>query len=69
LLGEVGRVSVDLYIAGPYSQANMADVRQAAEKAGIPLNPDEFYTGHHIEWVGPLLLCRPEPQSGAKTML
>ncbi len=69
LLGEVGRVSVDLDIAGPYSQANMAELRQAAEKVGLPLNPDEFFSGNHIEWVGPLRLCLPEPQAEGERMV
>lgn len=68
LLGEPGRISVDLDVAGPYSEANMAELRQAAERIGFPVNPDEYYAGEHIEWVGPLLLCLPEPKADGREL-
>lgn len=68
LLGEPGRTSVDLDVAGPYSEANMAELRPAAERVGFPVNPDEYYVGDHIEWVGPLRLCLPEPKADAKEL-
>ena len=66
LLDEPDRSSLDVDVAGPYSQVDEADVRQAAESAGLPVNPGEGYDGDHIEWVGPLRLCLrpPSPDAG-----
>ena len=63
LLGEEGRTSLDLDVAGPYCSGGELDLRRAAEAAGVPVNPDESYAGDHLEWVGPLRLClgRPDP--------
>jgi hypothetical protein len=64
LLDQPGRTSVDVDIAGPYSQADFGDLRRAAEGAGLPVNPTQDVAGDHLEWVGPLRLClsRPEPE-------
>jgi hypothetical protein len=69
LLDEPDRTSLDIDVAGPYSQADEADVRQAAEAAGLPVNPGEEYGGDHIEWVGPLRLCLQPPVAGAEVTL
>jgi hypothetical protein len=61
LLGEPDRSSLDIDVAGPYSQVEYADLRRAAGLAGIPLDPEQDYRGDHIEWVGALRLCLPEP--------
>ena len=61
LLDEPDRTSLDLDVAGPYSQADFADLEQAATAAGLPVNPDEHYRGEHIEWVPALRLCLPRP--------
>ncbi len=61
LLDEPGRTSLDIDVAGPYSEADEADLRRAAAAAGLPVNPDEAYTGDHIEWIGPLRLCLQPP--------
>lgn len=50
LLGEPDRTSLDIDVAGPYSLADYADLRQAAEAAGIPIDPKEDFQGDHIEW-------------------
>jgi len=65
LLDEPDRTSLDLDVAGPYSQADFADLEQAATAAGLPVNPDEHYRGEHIEWVSALRLClsRPMPET------
>ncbi|MDY0165219.1 MAG: hypothetical protein RBS80_01660 [Thermoguttaceae bacterium] len=64
LLDEPHRTSLDVDVAGPYSVADERDLRQAAEAAGLPINPDEGYSGDHIEWVGPLRLCLQPPMPG-----
>jgi hypothetical protein len=69
LLDEPERTSLDMDVAGPYSQANEADVRQAAEQAGLPVNPSDEYDGDHIEWVGPLRLCLQPPVDGTGMLL
>jgi len=69
LLDEPDRTSLDIDVAGPYSQADEADIRRAAEAAGLPVNPDEEYGGDHIEWVGPLRLCLQPPVAGTEVPL
>ena len=64
LLDEPERASLDIDVAGPYSQADEADLRRAAERAGLPVNPGEDYGGDHIEWIGPLRLCLQPPVEG-----
>jgi hypothetical protein len=69
LMDEPERTSLDIDVAGPYSQADEADVRRAAGRAGLPVNPGEDYGGDHIEWVGPLRLCLQPPVAGAEMTL
>jgi len=69
LLDEPDRTSLDVDVAGPYSQADESDVRKAAESVGLPINPDEEYNGDHIEWVGPLHLCLQPPVAGTELTL
>ena len=69
LLDEPDRTSLDIDVAGPYSQADEADVRQAAGAAGVPVNPGEDYGGDHIKWVGPLRLCLQPPVAGSEVTL
>ena len=64
LLDEPDRTSLDIDVAGPYSVVDQGDLRQAAEAARIPVNPDDSYAGDHIEWVGPLRLCLQPPVEG-----
>ncbi len=61
LLGEPDRTSLDVDVAGPYSDVDQGDLRQAAESVGLPVNPADDYAGDHIEWVGPLRLCLQPP--------
>lgn len=61
LLDEPDRASLDMDVAAPYCHADYADLRQAAQAAGLPLNPDEHYAGDHIEWIAALRLCLPPP--------
>ena len=56
-------------MAGPYSEANQSDLKHAAQKAGLPINPTPDHTGNYIEWVGPLRLCLPQPVSGSSLTL
>jgi len=69
LLGEEGRTSLDVDVASPYSLADISDLRQAAAKAGLPVNPEEHYDGDHLEWVGPVRLCLPPPQPQTEQLL
>jgi hypothetical protein len=69
LLDEPDRTSLDIDVAGPYSQVDEADIRQAAASAGIPVNPGEAFAGDHIEWVGPLRLCLQPPVAGTEVTL
>jgi len=61
IFGAEDRISLDIDVAAPYSQADFGDLRQAAEKAGLSINPDENTQGDHIEWISQLRLCLPKP--------
>ena len=61
LLDEPDRTSADMDVAAPYSQADFADLQQAAQAVGWPVNPDTAYPGDHIEWISALRLCLPRP--------
>ena len=66
LLDEPDRTSLDIDVAAPFSKANYSDLEQAAEKAGIPINPNTQTNSNHIEWIQALRLClpKPEPENG-----
>lgn len=61
LLGERLRTSLDLDVAAPYCTGNLREFREAAEEAGLPVDPDVAYQKDHIQWVGPLRLALPAP--------
>lgn len=61
LLDEPDRTSLDIDVAGPYSEADYAALVRAAERAGIPVNPAGDTTTNHIEWIQALRLCLPAP--------
>lgn len=65
LLDEEDRTSLDIDVAAPYSDVDFDDLKQAAEKAGLSINPDEAGSSEHIEWISPLRLClsRPDPET------
>jgi len=69
LLDEPDRTSLDIDIAGPYSQADMGELRRAAEAAGLPFNPEEPSQNNHIEWVSHLRLCLAVPQPDSEILL
>jgi hypothetical protein len=69
LLGEQDRISLDIDVAAPYSKANLPDLQQAAQQAGLPINPEDGAAGDHIEWVSPLRLCLPVPSPGNEMIL
>jgi hypothetical protein len=69
LLDEPDRTSLDIDVAGPYSNANEADLRRAAESVGLPVNPGETYGGDHMEWIGSLRLCLQPPVAGRRVTL
>jgi hypothetical protein len=45
LMDEPDRTSLDIDVAAPYSVADYADIEQAAEAAGLPINPNESLGG------------------------
>jgi hypothetical protein len=69
LLDEPDRTSVDVDVAAPYSVAEFADLQQAAEAAGLPVNPTEDYQGDHLEWISALRLCLPSPMPTSDILL
>ncbi len=69
LLGEEGRISLDVDIAGPYSQVNETMLQSAAAQIGLPVNPPADFAGDHIEWTGPLRLCLADPSVGGRVVL
>ena len=69
LLGEPERTSLDIDVAGPYSQADFGQFSRAAAAAGLPVNPPADTGADHFEWVGPLRLCLPKPTPGSELPL
>ena len=69
LLDEPARIRIDIDVAGPYSQADMADLRQAAESAGLPIDPEETFPRNHIEWVSAIRLALSAPDSRSEMIL
>jgi hypothetical protein len=69
LMGEEGRFSVDLDVAGPYSTVSERVLAAAAQKVGLPVNPTEDFTADHIEWVGPARLCLAAPAPDTAVVL
>lgn len=69
LLDQPERISLDIDVAASYSKVVYSDLVQAAECAGIPVNPAENSFLNHIEWVLPLRLCLPEPVPKSEMVL
>ncbi len=69
LLDEPERTSLDVDVAAPYSNVDYSDFRRAAAASGLPVNPDEQYTGDHIEWIAGLRLCLPRPSAETEITL
>jgi hypothetical protein len=68
LLDEPDRTSLDIDVAGPYSDADYGAIVRAAERVGIPVNPAGDTPTDHIEWIQALRLCLPAP-SPERSML
>ena len=69
LLDEPDRTSLGIDVAGPYSQADLGELRQAAERAGLPFNPEESSRSGHLEWIPGLRLCLAAPQPESEILL
>ncbi len=69
LLDEPDRTSLDIDVAGPYSDVDYGAFRHAAEEAGLPVNPREDTGKNHIEWIQALRLCLPKPSPERTTVL
>jgi hypothetical protein len=48
---------------------NERTFREAAAKAGLPVNPEPDTAADHIEWISSLRLCLPKPSSGSDILL
>lgn len=69
LLDEPDRISLDIDVAAPYSDADYGAMAEAAERAGIPVNPAEDTSSNHIEWIQAMRLCLPKPSPGNEMIL
>lgn len=69
LLDEPDRTSLDIDVAAPYSDVIYKDIEQAAEAAGLPINPDESMGVNHVEWIQSLRLCLPKPAADTGLVL
>jgi hypothetical protein len=69
LLDEPARTSLDIDVAGPYSRADMAELRRVAASVGLPINPDESYPKNHIEWISAVRLALRAPDPGSEVLL
>jgi hypothetical protein len=69
LLDEPDRTSLDVDVAAPYSCGDLADLRQAAASAGLPINPDADLSADHLEWISAARLCLPRPAPETETPL
>ena len=56
-------------VAGPYSRADMAELRRVAASVGLPINPDETYSKNHIEWISAGRLIPRAPDPGSEVLL
>lgn len=63
LLDEEERTSLDLDVAGPYSTLDYEGFRKASRAAGLEVNPVEFNSGEHVEWISGARLCLAPPDS------
>ena len=61
MLDEPDRISLDVDVAAPYSQAVYPDLVRAAAAAGLPVNPPADFPGDHLEWIQAARLCLPPP--------
>ena len=69
LLDEPARMSLDIDVAGPYSRADMAELRRVAASVGLPVNPDETYSKNHIKWISAVRLALRAPDPGSEVLL
>ena len=52
MLGEEGRSSIDVDVAGPYCTGNISGLREAIAASGYMINPPPEVQDDHVEWVG-----------------
>ncbi|MBI2440923.1 MAG: hypothetical protein HYV35_06075 [Lentisphaerae bacterium] len=69
LLGEPGRTSLDVDVAGPYCRVDERAFRAAAARAGLAVDPQLDTEEDHIEWISSLRLCLPKPAPESDIML
>lgn len=69
LLDEPERTSLDVDVAAPYCRLDERAFRDAAARAGLPVNPEPDTTGDHIEWISSLRLCLPKPSADTDIVL
>jgi hypothetical protein len=69
LLGAKIRTTVDVDVAAPYSRVDLANFREASASAGLPVNPAAGYQGAYVEYVEPLMLTLPNPDTGGTSIV
>jgi len=69
LLDEPDRTSLDIDVAGPYSQGDFGELEKAAAAAGVPINPPDDYRRDHIEWISAVRLCLSPPDANTDLLL
>lgn len=69
LLDEPERTSLDIDVAAPYCRLDERAFRDAAARAGLPVNPEPDTTSDHFEWISSLRLCLPKPSADSDIML
>ena len=69
LLDEPERTSLDIDVAAPYCHVDERALREAALRAGVPVNPEFETTDDHIEWISSLRLCLPRPSPDSDIVL
>ena len=50
-------------------RTSLGELRQAAERAGLPFNPEESSRSDHLEWISGLRLCLAAPQPESEILL
>ncbi len=68
LLGEEGRTSLDVDVAGPYCTGDLLQLRQIFLEIGYPVNPSHDENRDHIEWVGIERLSLQSPDEQMMTL-
>ncbi|MGD9611958.1 MAG: hypothetical protein AB7V22_03565 [Kiritimatiellia bacterium] len=69
LLDEEDRTSLDLDVAGPYSNLDYEEFRISSQQAGLEVNPAAIDSADHVEWIAGARLCLAPPESAGTVTL